>query len=332
MQAIMMHRFGEGADVADLVDLPEPPAPSAGQAVAEVLYSPINPADLLFFQGKYGAKPPPLPAPCGGEALGRITAVGPGVETVQPGDLVLTMLGGRGSWRQRLTLNATQLFALPPAADPRQLAMLAVNPATAQQMLDRFVTLRPGDWVIQNAANSGVGTAVIALARAMGVKTVNVVRRAELGDELRARGADVVLVDGDGLEDRVLAATGGARPLLAIDAVAGAATARLGNCLADGGVIVNYGLLSGEAARVDARDLVFRRVSLRGYWLVEWRMAATRAETVDTYTNLANRIIDGTLNVEVEAVYPLSRAREAFAHAARGGRGGKILLSPAGLE
>ena len=81
------------------------------------------------------------------------------------------------------------------------------------------------------------------------MRTVNVVRRAELIEPLQAIGADVVVVDGDDLAERVRAETNGAAIKLAIDAVGGAAIMRLGDCLAEGGTIVNYGLLSASPAR-----------------------------------------------------------------------------------
>ena len=83
-----------------------------------------------------------------------------------------------------------------PEADPLQLAMLSINPATAHVMLSRFVDLKPGDWVAQPGANSAVGLLVIALAHLRGLKTLNVVRRDEAADEVRAAGGDHVLVSG----------------------------------------------------------------------------------------------------------------------------------------
>ena len=118
---------------------------------------------------------------------------------------------------------------------------------------------------------------------------------------------------------------GGALPL-AIDAIGGEATQRLARCVAENGIVVNYGLLSGEACRVDARETVFRNVTLRGFWLRRWYMETPPDEIAATYRKLAAKVADGSLLVEVEAVYPFDKIREAVAHAARGGRSGKILM------
>jgi NADPH:quinone reductase-like Zn-dependent oxidoreductase len=205
--------------------------------------------------------------------------------------------------------------------------MLRGNPPTAHLMLHDFVTLRPGQWVIQNAANSGVGYCLIRLAHEAGVKTVNVVRRPELIAALRAIGADEVLVDGPDLDQRVRAAIGRAELPLAIDAVGGGATQRLAHCVDDGGTVVNYGLLSGEACVVDTRDTVFRDVTLRGFWLKRWYLQTPPDRIAALFLALASKLADGTLAMEVEAVYPIRRIKEALAHASRSGRGGKVLLS-----
>jgi NADPH:quinone reductase-like Zn-dependent oxidoreductase len=211
--------------------------------------------------------------------------------------------------------------------DPQQLAMLRVNPPTAYLMLHQFVAPTPGQWVIQNAANSGVGHCLIRLARLAGVKTVNVVRSEELVAPLRAFGGDIVLIDGPDLDARVRTAIGDAALPLAIDAVGGSSTQRLARCVSNGGTVVNYGVLSGEPCMVDGRDTVFRDVRLHGFWLRKWFADTPPAQIAAVYRELAAKVADGTLAVEVEAVYPLRRIKEAVAHAARGGRSGKILLS-----
>ena len=327
MKAIRFSAFGPAHEVAELIEVPEPGAPGAGEVLLEIERSSINPADLLMFEGRYGAAPPKLPVWAGGEGVARVLEVGEGVTHLAPGDRVLAILGSRGNWRPRVKAPAARLFALPPA-DLDQLAMLGVNPPTAWLMLHDFVTLAPGDWVMQNAANSGVGQAVIQFARRLGYRTINVVRRAEQAAPLQALGADAVLVDGPDLAAQVLAITGPTRPKLGIDAVAGEATRRMARSLADGATIANYGLLSGDPCQVDAADIVFRDIALRGFWLANWVARQPLAAQHALYRQLGEALADGSLHIEVEAVYPLARFREALAHAARPARGGKVLLAP----
>ena len=329
MLAAQISAFGQPDKVIELVDQPDPGEPNPGEVLVATELVPINPADLLNLEGRYGATPPPLPLTPGAEGVGRILKAGAGVSHVKPGDRVI--VPGIGTWRALTKAPAKSVFALPAGVDPRQLAMLRVNPPTAYLMLHEIARPQTGHWVIQNAANSGVGKCLIRLARKAGVKTVNVVRREALIAPLREYGADVVLVDGPDLDARVRAAIGEGVLKLAIDAVGGSATLRLGRCVADGGTVVNYGLLSGEPCKLDARELVFRDVRLRGFWLRRWFMETPPEQIAARYRELAGLLAEGTLAVEVEAVYPVRKIKQALSHAARPGRSGKILLSFAEL-
>jgi NADPH:quinone reductase-like Zn-dependent oxidoreductase len=148
-------------------------------------------------------------------------AVGSGVEHLKVGDRILIPLYAF-SWRERLVVPAAGLFSLPDA-DPRQLAMLGINPPTASLLLDEASDLKPGDWVVRNAANSGVGRSLIVIAKARGLKTINLVPRRELVRELEAIGGDVVVVDEDGALDKIKTTIGNARVQLAVDGVSGKA-------------------------------------------------------------------------------------------------------------
>ncbi len=311
-------------DVIDAVEL-QLPEPAAGQVRVRVLAAPINPSDVLTLTGEYGMLPP-LPAIGGNEGVGRVEALGEGVQSPKIGQMVL-LPPGCGSWASALNLAADKLIPLPEA-DPQQLAMLTVNPPTAALLLSEFVTLAPGDWVIQNAANSGVGGYLVQLARLRGFKTVSVVRRESAVEAVRNEGGDVVLVDGPDLAQRVREATGGAAIRLGIDAVGGPATDRLAACLAEGGIVVNYGMMSGEPCQVSPSAIVFRDVSLRGFWLAKWFRSATPAQQMALFGELTGLIANGKLHARIAATYDLTQIREAVAAAAGGERDGKILVVP----
>lgn len=327
MKIVQFNAFGAAHEVAHLVDCPEPQPPTTGEVLVEVEAFPINPVDLLTIAGSYAVRPP-LPAVPGSEALGRVLALGDGVTHVAAGDRVLMM--SRENWVQFKTIKAGEAVRIDVAADPLQLAMLKINPATAYLMLTRYRELAAGDWLIQNAANSGVGTYLISLAKARGVRTVNLVRRADLSTSLNDRGADAVLVDGADLAKRVRAVVGDGNIPLAIDAVAGEATGRLAECLSEGGVVVNYGLLSEMPCAVDPHQIVFRGITLTGFWLVNYLSTMSGTERAALYAELAERVSSGELKANVEAVYAIEDIESALAHAARAGRDGKILVTPNG--
>jgi len=173
-----------------------------------------------------------------------------------------------------------------------------------------------------------VGSYVVQLAKLRGLKTVNVVRRESAVAGVQAQGADVVLVDGDDLAERVKAATGGASIRLGIDAVGGTATMRLAAALADGATLVNYGALSGEPCVVSPRELVFRDVALKGFWLARWFRAAPQAQQIALLTELAGLVAAGKLKAPIQGTYDVAQIKEAVAAAAAGGRDGKILVVP----
>src|SRR5262244_4393370 len=155
--------------------------------------------------------------------------------------------------------------------------MLRINPPTALLMLSDLVDLKRGDWVIQNVANSAVGRLLIRLARGRGLKTMNVVRRDSLFGELKNLGADACAVDGPSLVDAVKAHTSGAPIRLGLDAVSGQATARLASCVAEGGVVCNYGSMTGEDPIMPRAALTSGGQTLVGFIL--GRALATRSLT-----------------------------------------------------
>jgi NADPH:quinone reductase-like Zn-dependent oxidoreductase len=327
MKVIQFDTFGTAHQVARIVDVSDPESPAAGELVVDVEAFPINPVDLLTIAGDYAVRPP-LPAVPGSEALGRVIAVGDGVTHVATGDRVLMM--SRENWAQRKKIKAGEAIRIDVEADPLQLAMLKINPPTAYLMLTRYRDLAAGDWLVQNAANSGVGNCVIVLARALGVRTVNVVRRADVAASLTERGADIVVVDGADLAERVREAVGDGNMPLAIDAVAGEATGRLAECLSEGGVVVNYGLLSEMPCAVDAHQIVFRGITLTGFWLVKFLTTMSAEERASLYAELSKRVASGELEVDVEAVYEMEEIEAALEHASRSARAGKVLVTPNG--
>ena len=307
------------------VDFSLPPL-TDGQVLIKVLAAPINPSDVLTLTGVYGMLPP-LPAVGGNEGVGMVAELGPGVASPTIGQTVLLPVGG-GTWSTHMVAEAKKLMPLPNGVDPLQLAMMTVNPPTAHLMLKEFVDLQPGDWVIQNAANSGVGEYLIQLAKIRGLKTVNIVRRESAVAAVKAMGGDIVLVDSSGLAKQVAAVTNGAKIRLGIDAVGGHSTDNLANCLAEGGVLVNYGMMSGESCVVSPSAFVFRDVTLRGFWLALWFRKATPPQQMAVFGELAKLIATGKLTARVQATYDVSQIKQAVAAAAAGERDGKILIVP----
>jgi NADPH:quinone reductase-like Zn-dependent oxidoreductase len=327
MKSVQYNRTGRPNDVVELIEAPSPVAGS-GEVVVEVEAAPINPSHLLTLAGVYGIQPP-LPAVPGAEGVGRIVAIGSSVRKFEIGQRVM-IPAYSGTWRQQVAVAAEKIeVTYPDGGDPVQLSMLMANPPTAYLLLREAAELRAGDWVIQNAANSAVGQYLIQLARLWGIKTVNIVRRDGPQTYLKEIGAEVVLVDGPNLRERVSEATGNAAITTGIDAVAGDATARLAACLTDGGRIISYGRLDSANCNMPANDLIFRDIGLAGFWFTRWlQHVSTVAQRQSIYNELGELVISGALRARVAATYPLSDIKEAVSHAMRSERDGKIVLTP----
>jgi mitochondrial enoyl-[acyl-carrier protein] reductase / trans-2-enoyl-CoA reductase len=300
------------------------PQPARGEVVVRMRAAPINPADLNQIEGKYPVKAP-LPATPGFEGAGVVTELGGNVSNLTIGDLVIPP-HNLGTWREAVAAEAGELVVVPPEIDPVQAAMLKINPLTAWRLLHGYVKLEHDEWVIQNAANSAAGRAVIQIAHELGIKTVNVVRREELIEELRAEGGDIVLVDGEKLRDEVREQIGGAKIRLGFNAVGGDSALRLANCLAPSATMVTYGSMSMQPVKIPTGLFIFKDLRFRGIWINKWYDNATHAERVAAFGPIFDMAKRGLLKTKVEALYSLADFKTAVTRAAEGKREGKIVF------
>jgi NADPH:quinone reductase-like Zn-dependent oxidoreductase len=194
-------------------------------------------------------------------------------------------------------------------------------------MLHDVLRVEPGAWVLQNAANSAVGRFVIQLSRHAGFRTINVVRRRELADELLAEGADAVICEADEDTPARVAQIAGPRGVrYALDSVAGPSGSRLAQALGPGGTMVVFGAISGQPLTIDPGGLLFRGASVRGWWLTQWFRTATLAQVTALFGAILPLVADGTLRAPVAAEYGLEDIRAAVVAAEGSERNGKILL------
>ncbi len=187
MSQLVVTSYG---DPRKSVSLERGPGPLLGpdDILVEMEAAPVNPSDFLLVRGDYGVRPQ-LPSPAGGEGAGRVIDAGGGAGTGLVGRRVVILpTYEQGTWADKVATSYRNVVPVPEDADPLQLAMLPVNPATAYLMLHKYATLAAGDWVGQNAANSAVGRCVIALARLRGLKTLNIVRREAAAQIVRDAG------------------------------------------------------------------------------------------------------------------------------------------------
>jgi trans-2-enoyl-CoA reductase len=322
MKQLVFRRVGPPDEVIEVVDAPSPRA-RPGEVVVAIEAASINPDDLTMLRGI--PLPGELPAAAGCEGAGRVIEVGEGVPRELSGQRVV--LSEVPTWAEEVAAPADRVLPVPSDFDPLQAAMLSVAPMTAYGLV-MLADLPPRSFVLQNAAAGAVGKLVVRFAKYKNLRTINVVRREPSAERLEELGADLVLIGEQDLVARVQYATQGAPIRLALDAVGGSSSEALATCLADGGVLITYGLLSGEAVRVPGERLVVGGVSLKGFARHRHMAGLSRDTVRRRLGELLGMARAGLLPMDVAATYPLEEARRALRHAETPARGGRVLFVP----
>jgi mitochondrial enoyl-[acyl-carrier protein] reductase / trans-2-enoyl-CoA reductase len=322
-RGLQFDAVGEPADVLSLLDL-NLPAPGPGQLTVDLEAAPVDPADLNFVRGRYGLQPV-LPSGAGQSGVGRISATGRDTGPHRVGDRVLIIpTGEQFTWRERVNVASANVVTVDPDADAVQLSAIGVNLITAYQLLSG--PLKEGDWIAQTAANSAVGSAVIALARQRGLRTLNIVRRPEAVHLVDKR-ADAVLVDDDNLADGIGAALNGEKLRLLL-AATGSAVPTAMRFLGYHGTVISYAAVDRQPIELPA--LAFENLHVHGFWVLNWLRDTDRAEVREAYRRVADLVADAVVQTPVAGTYPLTEFTQAFADSARTGtegREGKVFLT-----
>ncbi|MEV8025045.1 zinc-binding dehydrogenase [Microbacterium sp. NPDC080220] len=325
MRAVTHPVFGEPADVLETTELPDP-TPGAGEVRVRLLASPIHNHDLWTIRGTYGFKPE-LPARSGTEAVGVVEELGEGVENLQVGQRVAT--GGTfGVWAEQFIARAATLIPVPEGLPDEQAAQLVSMPFSAISLID-FLDVKPGDWIVQNAANGAVGRMVAQMGRARGLNILGLVRRSAAVTELAEQGIDrVVAVDTDDWRDKVAEITGGAPIIAGVDSVGGESSGHVLSLLGENATLVVFGAMDAPVMQLASGPVIFRHITIKGFWgsKVSTEMdAATRGRL---FGELAQHLSSGVLTLPVSATFPLEQARDAARASLTAGRVGKVLLRP----
>src|SRR5579862_3283722 len=325
MRQLQFIAHGEPSDVIQLNTIPEPPL-GQEDVLISMEAAPLDPSDFLFVRGMYGVRPS-FPSPVGAEGVGRVAKIGSKVDAALQGKRVLILpTYEQGTWADQVVASVHNLVPMSDEADPLQLSMIGINPVTAYLLLNRYVSLMPGDWIGQTAANSAMGQYIIALAKLAGVKTLNVVRREEAAEQVRQWGGDRVVLQGDNLHKDIEQSLGGKKLSVVLDTVGGTPVGELAKSLKTGGSIVSYALLSGQLPILSPKDFIYRGLNHHGFWLINWIRNAPRAEIQEIYQKLGDLVADGSLSAVVEHVYPLEQFKEAIQQSLKSNRSGKILF------
>lgn len=325
MHSALHTQFGDPAEVLHLGKSPKPTA-QPGEVVVKMLLSPIHNHDLWTVRGSYGYKPE-LPAIGGSEAVGLVESVGDGVAPDWIGKRV-AVSGVHGTWAEYFAAPLAELVPLPAALSDEDGAQLIAMPFSAISLLE-FLQVKPGDWVIQTAANGAVGKIFAALADARGIHTLNLVRRDEAVAELQDLGMrNVLSTASDDWRAKARAILGAAGARAAIDSVGGKVAADLAALLGVEGQLVVFGTATGAPLELSSGMLIMKHLTVKGFWGSKVRQEMASTDKARLMDELLVRAVNGRLQLGSGGTYSLSQITAAVTAAQVPGRTGKILLKP----
>jgi NADPH2:quinone reductase len=328
MRALELRDYDGRPESLAVVEKPVP-RPRAGEVLVRISAAPINPSDLAFVQGLYGIKKA-LPVVPGFEAGGRVVAAGGGF-------LARTLVGKRvacaapadsdGTWAEYMVTQAALCIPLIKEITEEQGATTIVNPLTAWALMNIARKARARA-VVQTAAASALGQMVESLGRRFRLPVINIVRRAEQTELLKARGAQHILdSSSEDFDNRLRELCKELNATVGFDAVAGELTGRVLGAMSSGARIIVYGALSGEGCMIDPRSIIFEGKQVEGFWLSKWLRSQAMWKMLRT-TRRVQRLIASDLRTEIRARLSLEEAPEGIQEYARHMTGGKILFIP----
>lgn len=321
MKAIRIHETG-GPEVMHLEEV-ETPTPAQGEILIKVAAAGVNYADLAQRQGAYLTRTH-TPMTMGFEVAGTIAALGPGVSAPPVGTRVIAFV--EGGYAEYAIASASTIIPIPENLDFVHAAAFAVQGLTAYQTLRESGRFQPGESVLVQAAAGGVGTLAVQLARLMGAGKVIGTASNELKlDLVRRLGADAAInyTQNDWVE-QVKQTTGGRGVDVVLEVVGGPIAEQCLQCLAPFGRMVVIGAASGQLVQFSGIQLMYKNLSVVGYWLAAWLSRPDRiaAATIELMQYLST----GTLQIVVGQTYPLAEAAEAHRAIAERRTSGKVVL------
>lgn len=321
--AVRMHRTG-GPEVLQY-EAVEPGAPGSGEARVRQHAVGVNFIDIYHRSGLY---PVPLPSGLGQEAAGVVEAVGPGVSEVAVGDRVAYAGGPLGAYATARNIAADRLVRLPDGISFDTAAALMLKGLTAHYLLRRTCRVEAGDAVLIHAAAGGVGLIACQWARALGATVIGTVSTPDKAALAQANGCEHVLtgVAPADLAAQVRALTGGRGVRVVYDGIGRDTFMASLDCLQPMGMMVSYGNASGPVAPFEP-GMLAQKGSLFLTRPTLFHYIAARADLVAAADELFARVLDGTLQINIQQRHALAdcaRAHEALA--ARRTTGSTILL------
>ena len=322
MRAIVLEQHG-GPEVLGLRDVPDPVA-GPEEVLVEVVSSAVNRADILQRMGFYPGPPMEHEIP-GLEFAGRVISVGERVTDRAVGDAVMGITNG-SAHAEMIAVHERMTMAVPDSLPLDVAGALPEVFITAWDALVRQGGLTSGRWALVHAGASGVGTASIQIAKAMGARII-VTASAGKHETCRSLGADVVVdYKAEDFVAAVAEATGGSGVDVVLDVIGGEYLPRNISCLRIGGRVIQVGLMAGGSVPFDAGSLLMKRASLIGTTLrarpIEEKIAVTQQFAAEVLPLVAA----GRIAPVIDSRFPLSGLADAHRRVEANLNAGKIVI------
>lgn len=322
MKSAQFDQVGLPGEVLKVVEVPIP-EPGPGEVRIKVTACNINPSDVMFIQGMYGLRPQ-FPQVAGFEAAGVVDACGEGVTFKMGAPVIFSAMG---VWQEYVVVSAKGVMPAPQGMPPEVACQAFVNPYTAYAMVEES-GLQAGQWLLLTAGGSAFGKLVLQLCKEKGIHVICTVRREVQIEDLKALGAAAVVnTQEEDWPRQVRAVTGQKGVDYVFDAVGGKTGAGALDCLVRGGEMMVYGLLSLRPIPLNSGLLIFKDITLKGFWLNKWLGALNKEEKIAVTQKILTLLATEGLKVEVEAKYSIDEVAKAVAHADGPGRKGKVILT-----
>jgi len=300
-KAVKFQKHGAPASVLKVESESVPGSIGSNEVLVKMNAFPITSGDIRQIEGYLGTSKQGGVA--GREGVATVLKVGASVKHLSVNDTVVPSLPSFGTWREMAVVNADHVHSIPSSISKNQAALLGPSTGTALRLLSDFANLKKGDWIVQNGADGAVGQAVIQLAKAKGIKTLNVVRGnahdgPNVTEKLQGLGADFVFPESYVMTPEFKRLTSDLpKPKLGINCVGGDSAANLSRTLAKGAHLVTYGSTSRNAVTVPTSVLVSKDITMRGFSYESWAASKSFVEREAMIKELVDEVTSGRLQV-----------------------------------
>ena len=321
MKAIIFNRIAESKDALSVIETKIPTC-KEDEVLIRMLKSPINPADILFIEGKYRQKPIPNQI-IGFEGVGIVENTNLSNESLK-GKLVA--FRHQNVWAEYVAVPLEKLALLPDDFSIDKASLFSLNPMTAQALIQES-GVKNGDWLILTAGASSVSKLIVQLTKGLGIRIISIVRNSKDIEPLKLLGVDAVLTTDDNIKEIIPQLIGNGRLQAVIDSVGGSQTSDLIKLISPNGRLILYGLQSNDNVTFHNSDIIFKNLTISGFGIDSWLSRQSSDSIFKLKQNLISRIKNEGFIIPIDSQWNFNDFKKAFDRMESNNLKGKVLLT-----